>query len=175
MKYFVTVGDRTLTVEVDGDSVVVDGRGFDAAFERVPGSPEIRLVVDGTTAILAVDGQDGLVWRLLDQGAIREVTVEDERARHIRLIAGEGRAPEGHGVLKAPMPGLVLRILVAAGDRVAAGTPLLALEAMKMENELKAAGPGVVSAVLVRPGQAVEKGQRLLEIGGDLPQSLIPD
>ena len=165
MKYFVTQGDRTVTVEVSGEVVEVDGRRVATRLDRVPGTPEIRVEIDGIAAILAVDGLDGTTWRLVDQGVVREVTVEDERSRHIRLLAGSAKAVAGHSVLKAPMPGLVLRVLVAVGDAVVAGTPLLALEAMKMENELKAAGPGVVTAVLVAAGRAVEKGEKLLEMG----------
>jgi len=164
MKYFVTLGQRTVTVEISGDQVEVDGRSVAARFERIAGTPEVRVEIDGIGAVLAVDGQEGTTWRLVDQGAVREVAVEDERSRHIRLLAGSAKAQDGHSVLKAPMPGLVLRVLVAVGDAVVAGTPLLALEAMKMENELKAAGPGVVTAVLVVPGRAVEKGEKLLEL-----------
>ncbi len=167
MKYFVTLGETTIEVVVDGEVVVVDGRRLEARLERVPGTPEVRLLIDGLATSLAVESHDGSALRLVDRGAVRELTVEDERARHIRLLAGAGKAVDGHSVLKAPMPGLVLRILVAVGDRVAAGMPLLALEAMKMENELRAAGPGVVAAVRAAPGDAVQKGQVLLELSAE--------
>jgi len=64
------------------------------------------------------------------------------------------------------MPGMVVRIQVEPGQKVAVGTPLVVLEAMKMENELKAASPGVVKAVRVASGEAVEKGQVLVEFQG---------
>ena len=165
MKYFVTVGERTMVVAIDGEVVEIDGRVVSALLEQVPGTPEVRVILDGAASTVAVESREGMVWRLVDEGAVREVIGEAERSRHIRLLAGASRPVDGHAVLKAPMPGLVLRIMVAVGDQVAAGTPLLALEAMKMENELQAAGPGVVSAVLVGAGQAVEKGQKLLELG----------
>ena len=65
------------------------------------------------------------------------------------------------------MPGLVVRIPVNAGDAVSAGTGLVVLEAMKMENELKAPSATVVKSIRVAPGEAVEKGQVLLEFEGD--------
>ena len=164
MKYFVTIGARTMAVVVDGGRVEVDGRVVEARLERVSGTPEVRVVIDGIAGTIAVDSEQGIAWRLVDGGRVREVTVEDERTRHIRLLAGTARVVDGYLTLKAPMPGLVLRVMVAVGDQVAAGAPLLALEAMKMENELKAGAPGVVTAVLVTPGQAVEKGQKLLEL-----------
>lgn len=64
----------------------------------------------------------------------------------------------------APMPGLVLDIMVAVGDEVTDGTPLLILEAMKMENVLKAEGDGVVKTISVKKGDAVEKRQLLIEL-----------
>lgn len=64
----------------------------------------------------------------------------------------------------APMPGLVLEIMVSAGDTVEAGTPLIILEAMKMENVLKAEGEGTVKSVSVKKGDAVEKRQLLIEV-----------
>jgi biotin carboxyl carrier protein len=66
--------------------------------------------------------------------------------------------------VNAPMPGLVLDVLVAEGDTVEAGTPLIILEAMKMENVLKAEGDGLVTSIPVAKGDAVEKRQLLIEI-----------
>jgi pyruvate carboxylase subunit B len=169
MKYHVSLAGRTVVVEVDGVVVRVERKEVTAHVERVPGTPEIRVTVDGVTSSIIVEAQEGTVWRLIDQGAVREVNVEDERSRHIRLLAGPGRPVAGPAILKAPMPGLVVRVLVAVGTSFVAGTPLLALEAMKMENELKATGPGVVMDVLVAPGQAVEKGQHLLQLGPPTP------
>jgi biotin carboxyl carrier protein len=64
--------------------------------------------------------------------------------------------------IKAPMPGLVLRIPINEGDSVSKGEGLLVLEAMKMENIIKSPGDVVVSKILVKPGQAVEKNQLLV-------------
>lgn len=64
------------------------------------------------------------------------------------------------------MPGKVLQVLVAQGDDVEEGTPLLVLEAMKMENVIKATAPGKVSSVPVGEGQAVEKGALLVGFEG---------
>ena len=62
------------------------------------------------------------------------------------------------------MPGQVLRIMVAEGQKVKPGDPLVALEAMKMEQTIKAATEGVVRAILVKPGEMVAPGQMLVEI-----------
>ncbi len=165
MKFFVTIAEKTMEVTVDGERVEIDGQRVDAELQHVPGSPMVRLVVDGSAVLLAVDQRIDGGWRLIDRGDVRDVDVEDERARHIRLLAGPARGEAARTVLKSPMPGLVVRIPVAAGDQVAAGAPLVVLSAMKMENELKAAGAAVVTAVRVAAGDAVEKGAVLLELG----------
>ena len=66
--------------------------------------------------------------------------------------------------VKAPMPGLVLSIEVVVGQTIEKGTPLLILEAMKMENVLKAQGNATIKAIHVKQGVAVEKGQLLIEM-----------
>ena len=64
----------------------------------------------------------------------------------------------------APMPGLLVRLLVQVGDTVQAGQPVAVMEAMKMENELRAAAPGTVTALPVAPGAAVDKGATLVAL-----------
>jgi biotin carboxyl carrier protein len=66
--------------------------------------------------------------------------------------------------IKAPMPGLVLKIMVAEGQTIKKGEPVLILEAMKMENVFKAAADATVKAVKINAGQAVEKGEVLIEL-----------
>lgn len=65
--------------------------------------------------------------------------------------------------LKAPMPGLVRQILVHPDEEVTKDTPLLILEAMKMENVIKAQGDGKIKSIQVNQGQAVEKSTLLVE------------
>ena len=88
----------------------------------------------------------------------------DERARAIRALGTQGGKAAVAGVLTAPMPGLVVRVLVAVGERVEAGAGLIVIEAMKMENELKAPAAGTVRRVLAGPGASVEKGAVLMEL-----------
>jgi biotin carboxyl carrier protein len=73
-------------------------------------------------------------------------------------IAGSGKVNE----IKAPMPGLVLDIMVSPGQEVKKGDPIMILEAMKMENILKSPSDGIVKKVAVERRQAVEKNQVLV-------------
>jgi len=163
MRYFVDLGGRQVAVEVDGDRVTLDGTTYQVSLRALPGTPLRLLTVDERPRVLAAEPLGKGVWALGSAGERREVEVVDERTRHIRsLAAAPGRAAAG-GLLKAPMPGLVVRLEVEAGQTVPPGGGVLVLEAMKMENELRSAAGGRVRAVLVKPGQAVEKGQALVE------------
>jgi biotin carboxyl carrier protein len=163
MKYFVTVGGREFAVEVDGEQVRIDGQPVEASLRLRQGTPLRQLTVDGRSIDVALHPMGRGRWVAGLQGEQVELEVLDERTRHLRSLTATARPARG-GAVRAPMPGLVARVLVEPGARVAAGAGLLVLEAMKMENELRASAIGVVAAVRVTAGQTVEKGQVLLEL-----------
>ena len=163
MRYYVTVNGKTLEVDLAGDTPTVDGTPVAAELARVPGTPTRHLVVDGRSHVLVASREDRERWELHVDGERLEVEVIDERTRAIRAMTGQGAAAAGPKPVKAPMPGLVVKINVAPGDRVARGTSVAIIEAMKMENDLKAESDGVVSSIRVEEGQAVEKGAVLVE------------
>ncbi len=68
------------------------------------------------------------------------------------------------GVINAPMPGVIVKILLAAGDKVNAGDPVMIVEAMKMENEIKSADSGTIEEIFVSKGDSVNTGDRLLRV-----------
>lgn len=91
------------------------------------------------------------------------LTVESARMRaaaDVRNLSGDGH----DGTVTSPMPGRVIKVLVAEGDEVLSGAPVVVVEAMKMENELGAPKAGVVQKVHVRPGDAVEGGAKLVTV-----------
>jgi pyruvate carboxylase subunit B len=164
MKYYVTVEGREVVVDVDGDRVTVEGQPARAELRVVLGTPLRQLFLDGHSLVLSVLGQGRGSWVLGRRGEEWEVDVMDERTRHIRALTGAGKGPRGGDTIRAPMPGLVVRVLVQSGEVVEAGAGMVVLEAMKMENELRAVGAGVVQAVRVEPGMAVERGEVLVEL-----------
>lgn len=164
MRYFVNLGDRTYEVEVTGSSVQLDGQSFDVELLAVPGTPMRRLLVDGASyRVVANAGETSGSWDLHLDGHRIVADVVDERTRTIREMTGKSNAPTGPRPVKAPMPGMIVRVDVQAGDVVRAGQGVVIIEAMKMENELKAEAAGTVSRVLAVPGTAVEKGTVLIE------------
>ena len=169
MKYEVTIGGgdgegRHFVVEIDGDDVFLDGRRVVARLDPVSETRLRYLEVDGRTESLAM-AYDGHGWRVQMRGRVRAVGVMDERARRLRELAGGGVESGGSEVVKAPMPGMILRLQVEPGQRVKGGGGLVVLEAMKMENEIRASHDGVVTRIYVEPGSVVEKGAALVELG----------
>ena len=163
MKYVVTLLDRTVEVDVDGEHVTIDGTVVTASLGLMAGTPVRQLLFDGRAEALGIESLGAGRWALTRRGERTEVEVVDERTRHIRTLTGANDRPRGPAALKAPMPGLVVRIQVEAGQAVAAGAGVVVLEAMKMENELRAPTAGTVRTVRVAQGEAVEKGQVLVE------------
>ena len=164
MKYVVSLAGREVEVEVDGDQVTVGETTRSATLRTIVGTPSRQLLLDGRPTVLALRSSGRGQWSIDERGDRWEAEVLDERTRHIRSLTAGAAVERGPASLRAPMPGLVVRVLVEAGQEVAGGAGVVVLEAMKMENELKAPAAGVVAAVRVRPGEPVEKGQVLVEL-----------
>jgi biotin carboxyl carrier protein len=163
VKYIVSVAGREIEVEVDGDQVTVEGATRMASLRPVPGTTTRQLLIEGHPTTLTMRSGGRGQWSLEIGGDRWEVEVMDERTRHIRSLTAGAERKRGPVILRAPMPGLVVRVLVEPGQEVPVGAGLVVLEAMKMENELKAPAAGIVRAVRAQAGQAVEKGQVLVE------------
>lgn len=146
------------TVNVDGDLVV--GR-----VTEVEGTP-IRMVTigDAVHRVVVRQGAQRGDYTLWVDGYRFAVEALDERTSAIRELSKLSAKASGPAPLTAPMPGLIVRINVKAGDTVAPGQGLVVMEAMKMENELRASSAGVVKSVHAKLGSAVEKGMVLIEM-----------
>lgn len=163
MRYFVTIGDRTVEVDLSGPTPRIDGQAVDARISGMPGSFIRHLEVDDAAHTLVAEpaAAGRGTWRVTAGGRTLSAEVVDERTRAIREMGG-GHEADARMVMLAPMPGLVVRIAAEVGQAVAAGDGLIVVEAMKMENELKAPADGVVARIEVAAGQAVEKGATLI-------------
>lgn len=90
------------------------------------------------------------------------VQLEDEQAHLMHELGLDKAASAAVKEIKAPMPGLVLKVLVKEGDAVKKNDPVIILEAMKMENVIKSPGEGTVKKIHAQEKTAVEKGQLLV-------------
>jgi biotin carboxyl carrier protein len=165
MKYYVRVGDEELEVVLDGDEMTIDGTSARAHLADLEGTPVRMLTVgDEVHRIVVRRGSVRGRYTIWVDGFRHEVEALDERMRAIRELAGASSAPAGPSPLIAPMPGMIVRVNVQAGDVVQPGQGLVVMEAMKMENELRAQSTATVKRVLAQPGTAVEKGTLLIEL-----------
>ena len=164
MKYFVTVGDRTLEVDLTGHQPSVDGRPVEAQLTHLPGTPVRSLILDGRSRSMTVQPGDRRGrWSIALDGRRYAADAVDERTRAIREMTG-GAEETVDRTIVAPMPGLVVKVDVEVGQAVRAGQGVVVVEAMKMENELKAPADGVVAKIHVEPRQTVEKGTVLITL-----------
>ena len=167
MRYYVTIEGREVEVDLRSDVPLVDGEPLEGRLLLVPGTPLRHLMVDGRSHTLVARRGEGGAWDLHLDGDRFEVEVMDERTRAIRAMTGQGEAARGPRPIRAPMPGLVVRVAVEPGQPVQAGQTVAIIEAMKMENDLKAEADGIVSNVLVAAGEPVEKGAVLVELSAE--------
>jgi biotin carboxyl carrier protein len=173
MRYSVTIAGQPHTLDVAAADhgqarILLDNAPI--ALDRAQlGRDRVSLLIDGHSYDLflrpvASDADDTLAYEVVMDGLPRVVELVDERKRALAGM-GRGRGESGEATVKAPMPGLVANILVAAGDAVEHGQPVVILEAMKMQNALNAPRAGVIRAVKAEKGQAVNQGQPLVVIG----------
>lgn len=102
---------------------------------------------------------DGWVFSIGVESASRAIL----RERATQAAAATG--PTGRAVVKAQIPGRIVRLWVGVGDTVEKGQRLLAIEAMKMENEVRSPRAGIVESVSAVIGNAVELGDELIVVG----------
>lgn len=109
-------------------------------------------------------GEDSTL-KIHHDGSLYEVNFKtDKEALLEKYMAGSGSAANKDKVIKAPMPGLVVKINNKVGDTIKKGDKPIVIEAMKMENALASPGSGTIKAINVSEGQAVEKNTILIEL-----------
>jgi biotin carboxyl carrier protein len=178
--------------------VTVNGRQWQVALEPGERSGTFTVTIKGKSRLVDASWLDADTFSLIAGGAAREIRlhrrdgsgsvgVELGGRLYEAVVARAGTRASGPAGaadavspaaamepirVKAPMPGRIVRVLVAVGDRVTARQPVVVVEAMKMENELRAPNSGVVREVLVVPGAAVESGAVLIVVDPQLSRSL---
>jgi biotin carboxyl carrier protein len=157
-RYTVTVkGKRremdAVWIDADTLSLIDTQSGIARDIALTPRGSEVDVAVGGTVyRVIAVNKTPSTV-----EGAPVQQTPMQQKRGADSFSLHDGR-------VTAPMPGRVVRVLVAVGDTVTARQPVVVMEAMKMENELRATAAGAVRRVHVAAGTAVEKGALLLEM-----------
>jgi biotin carboxyl carrier protein len=167
MKYLLSIQGQTHTLEVKrGDPFVcsLDGDSFSAEVAEVqPGMYSV--LIEGKSFAVRVEASaagglsnNGGEYAVQVDSVSCRIAIDDLRRRR---RGGSHLSIEGRQVVKAPMPGKVIRVLVSEGAAVEAGQGLVVVEAMKMQNEVKSPKAGSVRKVMAQVGQAVNAGETL--------------
>jgi biotin carboxyl carrier protein len=169
MQYYVSLNDQEFPLALVESSAGAKRHAHVAAgtleievlSQSAHGRPALVLV-DGVVCrvLVGAGGRGGGGQRALINGHALTLRVESELERRAR--PNRNTPTRSASQVHAPMPGRVVKVNVRVGDVVSAGTPLLGIEAMKMENELLAPGPGTVARVHVSVGSTVEADQELI-------------
>ena len=164
MKTYVQIGERTFETQVRERAgqleVLVDGEPCEVQYSEADALGQVTVILDGRSYALSMGGDANDV-SVTVEGYRYDCALEDERERAANLAARE--ASKGGGTVKAVMPGVVVELLVAEGDAVEEGQPLLILEAMKMQNIIRAEADGTVKAINVAAGDSVAADEIMVE------------
>ena len=145
------VGVARYAVTIDGDEHLVDAHQVqDSVWSILYGSASFEVDVQGRDE----------EFEVLIAGDCYKFTLMNEQRKALMRAAGKGAA--GKAMVTSPMPGKVVKLLVAEGEEVKTEQGVIVVEAMKMENELKSAVTGKVKEIFVKEGEVVESGAKLL-------------
>ena len=166
MKYIATINGNEYLIEYDEQQeIYVNGERFKIDLDKVGEGNLYSLLLNQRSLEVAATVTDRDSWEIMLGGEAYAVKVQDERAYRLAKARGELDADSGTVPTKSPMPGVIVRVPVSAGDVIGKGDTLVILESMKMENELKATRDGIILEVKVSAGDSVEKDAVLVVVG----------
>ncbi|MFN8495268.1 MAG: biotin/lipoyl-containing protein [Caldilineaceae bacterium] len=161
MKYYARVGENEYEIEIDKEKLLVNGEAVTVDLKQ-SGVPELYSVLFGGRSYDMLIQSERFNYAVTFRGEQFQVQVEDERTRRLNTGRKAPALPNGELAIKAPIPGLVVKVLVEKDAAITEGQPLVILEAMKMENEIRSPRTGVVKGISVAAGQRVEQNGILL-------------
>ena len=160
----VRIGGVDHAVNVSTDGIGVDGAELDLAIAYTPGDRMIAVEDEEGETLHVRIARTRTGFKLTTRGASHAARVLPARAAPYAQHLIEKVPPDLSKFLIAPMPGLLVRLDVAEGDKVEAGQPLAVVEAMKMENILRAAKTGTVKAISAKTGDSLAVDAVILEL-----------
>ncbi|MDD3732168.1 MAG: hypothetical protein PHU88_07330 [candidate division Zixibacteria bacterium] len=166
-RYHVNAGGKEFDIELEYHPekyfVTVNGRKVEVVSRKLSETRSLMFVDNKSYEVdIRLVGENG-ERKVFMMGLDIMATVENYHLAQMRRTAGLSAVSAMETLFKAPMPGMVLEVKVAPGEKVEKGQPLLVIEAMKMENIIKAKAPARVKEVFVKKGMSVERGDKIME------------
>ncbi|KLT64100.1 acetyl-CoA carboxylase biotin carboxyl carrier protein subunit [Pedobacter sp. BMA] len=157
-------GNFSYEIENNSNQLLVDGKEIQIDLSKISGS-SIHVLHNKqsfNTELVELNRVEKSC-KIKVNGNVYEVFLEDRFDQLLKQLGLDNLAANKVSEVKAPMPGLVLKVLISDGSEVKKGDSLVVLEAMKMENILKSPADGVAKKINVKPGDKVEKNQVLIQ------------
>ena len=165
-EYVVTINGSKKQVNIINDKEAsIDGKVLDYSLESLNCSTYLLRINNIFYEISSEKINDEEYSLLVKGKKINSIARTELQERATKFVEDAKALSNHHMNVKAPMPGLVLKIKKNAGDEIDSGDSILILEAMKMENDLKAPSSGKIKQIYISEGSAVEKGDKLFSIG----------
>ena len=162
--YKVSAGEVTFEIDFSEDKFLINGEPVDTDISKI-GPRHYHIIHNHQSYQLEVMdvNRDEKKCSLRINNHVVEYELKDKMDQLLEKLGMNSNNLAVQNSIKAPMPGLILEVLVEEGQAVNQGDAVVILEAMKMENVIKATGEATVSAINIKKGDSVEKNQVLVK------------
>ena len=162
--YVVTLNGKKDNLKVINNHLVVNGdKEYQVELSEINKNSYL-LRVDNKVYEVAVDRKNNETYSFLLDGFYFQTEVRTQLQEKARELLSNKESATHHDIIKAPMPGLILKVKKKEGDDVEIGESVAILEAMKMENEIRSPVSGKIKEILVKEGISVEKDEIIISI-----------
>ncbi len=164
-EFIVTVNNKKRQIKIiDDETCIIDGKKANFDLTKLSNGTSV-LKIDNKVYEVSAQKSEGEILNLFVDGKLFETISRTALQEKASNLLEKAEALYAHKVIvKAPMPGMILKVKKKSGEQVEKGDSVIILEAMKMENEIKAPSSGIITELKVTEGNAVEKNSFLFSI-----------
>lgn len=164
-EFVVSISNSKIEVKfIDEQNLLVNNTEYRYDLLALSSDSYILKLNDKVVELSLVQIDNGNFKIFIDDQLIETTVRTALQEKAFKLFESSGKFQKRHTEVKAPMPGLILKVKKKEGDRVGMGDSIVILEAMKMENDLKAHAFGTIDKIFITEGSTVEKGTLLFSI-----------
>ncbi len=164
-EFVININDTEIQVVLaSADTVTIDNQTHTYDLVQLKINSYVLKLNDRQFQVDLIEKKNGSYGLLVNNLTFNTTARSLLEHKALKLIEQANVSSKHHTDMKAPMPGMILKIKKKAGDKIKIGESILILEAMKMENDLKSPATGIIKEFAVKEGSAVEKGTKLFSI-----------